>query len=84
MTAYMTRRTAASLLRHTALACQGVVDARVRVGRRKAVVRVDYHFRDPDELHDELEAALRDRARALLLGRVPRVDLRLQPVSGRR
>jgi hypothetical protein len=83
MTAYMTRRTAANLLRHTALLSTGVLDARVRVSRRKAVLRVDYHFRDPDELHDELDVALRSRAEALLLARVPRVDVRLQPASGR-
>ncbi|MYW05667.1 DUF6286 domain-containing protein [Streptomyces sp. SID3343] len=83
MTVYMTRRTAASFLRHTALASSGVLDARVRMGRRKAVLRVDYHFRDPDELHDELTERLEERARALTLARVPRVDLRLQPVSGR-
>ncbi len=83
MTVYMTRRTAASFLRHTALASSGVLDARVRMGRRKAVLRVDYHFRDPDELHDELTERLEERAKALTLARVPRVDLRLQPVSGR-
>lgn len=83
MTAFMTRRSAANLLRHTALLSTGVLDARVRVTRRKAVLRVDYHFRDPDELHDELEAALRARAESLLLVRVPRVDVRLQPASGR-
>jgi len=83
MTAYMTKRTAASFLRHTALASSGVLDARVRMGRRKAVLRVDYHFRDPDELHDELTESLEERAKALTLARVPRVDLRLQPVSGR-
>lgn len=83
VTAYMTRRTASNLLRHTALRSTGVLDARVRVTRRKAVLRVDYHFRDPDELHDELETALRERADALLLARVPRVDVRLQPASGR-
>ncbi|WP_406287695.1 DUF6286 domain-containing protein [Embleya sp. NBC_00896] len=83
MTVYMTRRTAASFLRHTALASSGVLDARVRMGRRKAVLRVDYHFRDPDELHDELTERLEERAHALTLARVPRVDLRLQPVSGR-
>lgn len=83
ITAYMTKRTAASFLRHTALASSGVLDARVRMGRRKAVLRVDYHFRDPDELHDELTESLEQRAKALTLARVPRVDLRLQPVSGR-
>ncbi|MEU8132599.1 DUF6286 domain-containing protein [Streptodolium elevatio] len=83
ITAYMTRGTASNLLRHTALMSTGVLDARVRVTRRKAVMRVDYHFRDPDELHDELETALRERADALLLARVPRVDVRLQPASGR-
>lgn len=83
MTAFMTRRTAGNLLRHTALASTGVLDARVRVTRRKAVLRVDYHFRDPDELHEELEEALRERADALLLARVPVVDVRLQPASGR-
>ncbi|MDI2126341.1 DUF6286 domain-containing protein [Yinghuangia seranimata] len=83
MTAHMTRRTAGTLLRHTALSSTGVLDARVRVSRRKALVRVDYHFRDPDELHDELETALRERADALLLARVPFVDVRIQPTSGR-
>ncbi|WP_436787422.1 DUF6286 domain-containing protein [Yinghuangia sp. YIM S10712] len=83
MSAYMTRRTAGNLLRHTALTSTGVLDARVRVTRRKAVLRVDYHFRDPDELHEELEEALRDRAQSLLLARVPVVDVRLQPASGR-
>ncbi|NUU23765.1 MAG: hypothetical protein HOV68_20020 [Streptomycetaceae bacterium] len=83
MTAFMTRRTAANLLRHTALSSTGVLDARVRVSRRKAVLRVDYHFRDPEELHEELDAALRERADSLLLARVPRVDVRLQPASGR-
>jgi hypothetical protein len=83
LTAFMTRRTAANLLRHTALSSTGVLDARVRVSRRKAVLRVDYHFRDPEELHEELEEALRARADSLLLARVPRVDVRLQPASGR-
>lgn len=83
MSAFMTRRTAANLLRHTALLSTGVLDARVRVSRRKAVLRVDYHFRDPDELHEELETALRKRAEALLLTRVPQIDVRLQPASGR-
>lgn len=83
MTAFMTRRTAANLLRHTALRSTGVLDARVRMSRRKAILRVDYHFRDPDELLEELEAALRERADALLMVRVPRIDVRLQPASGR-
>ncbi|MCF2527224.1 DUF6286 domain-containing protein [Yinghuangia soli] len=79
MSAYMTRRTAAQLLRHTALSSTGVLDARVRVTRRRALLHVDYHFRDADELYDELDAALEERMDTLLPSRPLRVDVYLRP-----
>ncbi|POX47223.1 hypothetical protein C3489_30080 [Streptomyces sp. Ru71] len=72
------RDAAALALRDRAMEVAGVQSARVRVGRRKADVRALSHFRDLDDVHDDLDAVLGDAVRGLGLARPPRLAVRVR------
>ncbi|GAB2623411.1 hypothetical protein GCM10027168_64230 [Streptomyces capparidis] len=76
------RRAAALALRDGALRVAGVRAVRVKVGRRRARMRADVHFRDVAEVREELENVLADDIAGLGLVRPPRVSLTLREVNG--
>nr|WP_229887222.1 DUF6286 domain-containing protein [Streptomyces olivaceoviridis] len=72
------RRGAAALfLRDRVVEVSGVRAARVRMGRRKADVRVASHFRDPDDVRADLDTALAEAVRDLGLAHPPRAAVRV-------
>ncbi|ALO92997.1 hypothetical protein SHL15_1835 [Streptomyces hygroscopicus subsp. limoneus] len=72
------RRGAAALfLRDRVMEVSGVRAARVRMGRRKADVRVASHFRDPDDVRADLDTALAEAVRDLGLAHPPRAAVRV-------
>lgn len=73
--AVLDRNGAALLLRDAAMRVPGVSRARVRVRRRRVQARADVSFRDPDDVGDELTAALRDQLRQLALAHQPRLTV---------
>ncbi|WP_330236726.1 DUF6286 domain-containing protein [Streptomyces sp. NBC_00566] len=76
--AALTRDAAAQVLRDRAVEVSGVQEARVRMGRRRADVRVISHFRDPAEVRTDLDAALAGAVTDLGLARRPKVSVRLR------
>ncbi|MFI5795659.1 DUF6286 domain-containing protein [Streptomyces sp. NPDC051677] len=72
------RGAAALVLRDRAMEIAGVQSARVRVGRRRADVRVVSHFRDLDDVHADLEAVLTDAVRGLGLTRPPALSVHVR------
>ncbi|WKX69666.1 DUF6286 domain-containing protein [Streptomyces sp. XD-27] len=69
------RFAAGLVLRDRAMEIAGVRSVRVDVGRRKVVARARSHFRDLDEVRDDLDTVLRDGVRRLGLARQPRVSV---------
>jgi hypothetical protein len=72
------RRAAELVLRDRAMEVSGVRWARVDVGRRKIKARATSHFRELEEVRDDLTAALGDAVRQLGLARSPQLSIRLQ------
>ncbi|WP_329215993.1 DUF6286 domain-containing protein [Streptomyces sp. NBC_01485] len=72
------RGAAALVLRDRAMEVAGVQSARVRAGRRKADVLAVSHFRDLDDVHDDLEAVLTDAVRGLGLTRPPALSVQVR------
>ncbi|MFS4097343.1 DUF6286 domain-containing protein [Streptomyces sp. AF1A] len=68
---------AAQVLRDRAMELSGVRSVRVRMGRRKADVRVVSHFREPADVRADLEATLAEAIRGLGLTRQPALSLRV-------
>ncbi|MFE9456030.1 DUF6286 domain-containing protein [Streptomyces californicus] len=69
-------RTAAALvLRDRAVEVPGVQSVRVGVGRRKAKVRALSHFRELDDVRDDLNSALEKAVRELGLARAPALSV---------
>lgn len=81
--AALRRDAAALVLRDRALEVSGVRAARVRMGRRKAGVRVVSHFRDPDDVRADLDTALTEAVRGLGLTRPPTLSVHVAR-SGRK
>lgn len=52
--------------------------ARVDVGRRKVKARAQAHFRDLNEVHADLDAALSEAATNLGLAQQPTLDVRVR------
>jgi len=77
------RDAAALVLRDRAMEVAGVQSVRVRVRRRRADVRAVSHFRELDEVHDDLDAVLTDAVRGLGLARPPALSVRVRR-SGRK
>jgi hypothetical protein len=67
------REAAALMLRDRALEVPGVRSVRVSVGRRRARVRADSHFRELEDVRDDMAEALEETGRGFRLER----DLRL-------
>ncbi|GAA1430098.1 DUF6286 domain-containing protein [Streptomyces thermospinosisporus] len=77
------RDAAATVLRDRAMEVAGVQSVRVRVRRRRADVRAVSHFRELDEVHDDLDAVLTEAVRGLGLARPPALSVRVRR-SGRK
>ncbi|MEE1930623.1 DUF6286 domain-containing protein [Streptomyces sp. TRM 70351] len=71
------RRAAALVLRDEATRVPGVRHARVKVRRRKAKVRATAHFRDVDDVRDDLVGVLADTVADLGLARQPKLSVRV-------
>ncbi|MEU6817653.1 DUF6286 domain-containing protein [Streptomyces sp. NPDC046860] len=76
--AALTREAAAQVLRDRAVGVSGVREAKVRMRRRRAEVRVISHFRDPSEVRADLDAALSDAVTDLGTARRPKLSVRLR------
>ncbi|MGI5483496.1 DUF6286 domain-containing protein [Streptomyces lavendofoliae] len=63
------------VLRDRAMAVAGVQSVRVRAGRRKAAVRAVAHFRELDQVHADLDTALRAAVGELGLARPPHLSV---------
>ncbi|MEU5183728.1 DUF6286 domain-containing protein [Streptomyces longwoodensis] len=72
------RDAAAQVLRDRAMEVAGVQSARVRVHRRKADVRALAHFRELDDVHDDLDTALTEAVTGLGLSRPPALSVRVR------
>ncbi|MCX4793913.1 MULTISPECIES: DUF6286 domain-containing protein [unclassified Streptomyces] len=72
------RHAAALLLRDRAVRVSGVQSARVDVGRRKVKARAQAHFRDLNEVHADLNAALGEAVTNLGLAQQPTLDVRVR------
>jgi hypothetical protein len=72
------RRAAELVLRDRAMEVSGVRSARVDVGRRRIKARATSHFRELEEVRDDLTAALGDAVRQLGLARSPQLSIHLQ------
>ncbi|MFJ6526540.1 DUF6286 domain-containing protein [Streptomyces longwoodensis] len=72
------RDAAAQVLRDRAMEVAGVQSARVRVHRRKADVRALAHFRELDDVHDDLDTALTEAVTGLGLSRPPGLSVRVR------
>ncbi|CAM5665053.1 hypothetical protein SCALM49S_03033 [Streptomyces californicus] len=69
-------RTAAALvLRDRAVEVPGVQSVRVGVGRRKAKVRALSHFRELDDVREDLNSVLEKAVRELGLARAPALSV---------
>ncbi|MFC9653133.1 MULTISPECIES: DUF6286 domain-containing protein [unclassified Streptomyces] len=78
------RVAAALTLRDRAMEVSGVQSARVRVSRSKVKVRALSHFRELDDVRDDLDRALRAGIRELGLDRAPALTMRVRrPVKKR-
>ncbi|NUP44040.1 MAG: hypothetical protein HOY76_45205 [Streptomyces sp.] len=72
------RRAAELVLRDRAMEVSGVRWARVDVGRRRIRARAASHFRELEEVRDDLTAALGEAVRQLGLARSPHLHIHLQ------
>ncbi|MFF3734490.1 DUF6286 domain-containing protein [Streptomyces sp. NPDC002476] len=72
------RHAAALILRDRAVRVSGVQSARVDVGRRKVKARAQAHFRDLNEVHADLDAALSKAVANLGLAQQPKLDVRVR------
>lgn len=77
------RRAAELVLRDSALQVAGVAAARVGVGRRKVKARVEVHFREVDEVREELDGVFADGLQRLGLSRPLTLNLTARPAEGR-
>ncbi|MEN3585035.1 DUF6286 domain-containing protein [Streptomyces sp. ZYX-F-203] len=75
--AALRRDAAATVLRARALDVPGVRSARVRMRRRRAVVRVVAHFREPAEVRADLDRVLGESVAGLGLVRRPTLAVRV-------
>ncbi|MBO4254941.1 DUF6286 domain-containing protein [Streptomyces griseorubiginosus] len=72
------REAAALVLRDRAMEIAGVQSARVRVGRSRAEVRAVSHFRELDEVQEDLEAALGAAINGMGLSRPPTLHVHVR------
>ena len=76
--AALDRDAAALVLRDRAVEVAGVQSVRVKVRRRKAAVSAVSHFRELDEVRDDLDTALRSGIEELGLAKPPRPSVRVR------
>ncbi|NBM14797.1 DUF6286 domain-containing protein [Streptomyces sp. GC420] len=76
--AALARAAAELMLRDRAMEVPGVRSVRVVVGRRKVKVRALSHFRDPDDVHADLDAVFADALPDLGLAREPGLSVRVR------
>ncbi|MER6348378.1 DUF6286 domain-containing protein [Streptomyces sp. NPDC001595] len=72
------RPAAATVLRDRAMQVAGVQSVKVRTRRRKADVRAVSHFRELDDVRDELKATLGEAVDGLGLSRPPALSVRVR------
>ncbi|NKQ24449.1 DUF6286 domain-containing protein [Streptomyces galbus] len=72
------RDAAAQVLRDRAMEVAGVQSARVRVHRRRADVRALAHFRELDDVHEDLDTVLTEAVAGLGLSRPPSLSGRVR------
>ncbi|WP_437437888.1 DUF6286 domain-containing protein [Streptomyces olivoreticuli] len=72
------RRAAALVLRDRAMEVSGVQSVRVDVGRHRIRARAVAHFRDLDDVRDDLGTALADGVRQLGLARSPGLSVHVR------
>lgn len=72
------RRAAALVLRDRAMEISGVQSVRVDVGRRRVRARAVSHFRDLDDVRDDLGTVLADGVRQLGLARSPGLSVHVR------
>ncbi|KES04469.1 membrane protein [Streptomyces toyocaensis] len=72
------RDAAATVLRDRAVEVAGVQSVRVRVGRARADVRAESHFRELGDVRADMTAVLEDAVEGLGLARPPRLSLRVR------
>ncbi|MEU3335749.1 DUF6286 domain-containing protein [Streptomyces sp. NPDC002144] len=75
------REAAALVLRDRAMEIAGVQSARVRVGRSRADVRAVSHFRELDDVQEDLEAALGAAINGLGLSRPPALHVHVRSLG---
>ncbi|MEU1628968.1 DUF6286 domain-containing protein [Streptomyces sp. NPDC020096] len=73
--AALDRAAAGLLVRDRVLEVSGVRSVRVSVSRRSIKVRADAHFRDLDDVRQDVDATLREAVRSLGLDRRPALSL---------
>ncbi|MEU7382969.1 DUF6286 domain-containing protein [Streptomyces sp. NPDC042207] len=76
--ASLDRNGTAALLRDAAMRVPGVGKARIRVRRHRVKTRADVRFRDPQQVKDDLTAALDEERDRLALARPPRIVVRMR------
>ncbi|MDF3293568.1 DUF6286 domain-containing protein [Streptomyces sp. RB6PN23] len=81
--AALARTAAALLVRDRVLEVSGVRSARVTVSRRAIRVRADSHFRELDDVRQDVDAALRETVRGLGLARRPAVSVTVRRAARR-
>lgn len=72
------RSAAALILRDRAMEVSGIQSARVSVGRRRTTTRAVSHFRDLDEVRQDLHTASEQALRQLALARRPGLSVRVK------
>ncbi|MCB5168122.1 DUF6286 domain-containing protein [Streptomyces bambusae] len=73
----LTRKGAGLIVRDRAMEVAGVQSVKVRVGRTRIGVRVSSHFRELDEVHEDLEAVLAVAVAELGLAHPPHLHVRV-------
>lgn len=77
MRAGLDRTAAALVLRDRAVEVPGVQSVRVRMGRKKAKVRALSHFRELDDVRNDVDAVLTTAVRELGLAKPPGLSVQV-------
>ncbi|MFD9541253.1 DUF6286 domain-containing protein [Streptomyces sp. NPDC060022] len=79
--AALDRKAAGLVLRDRAVEVSGVQSVRVRTGRRKVAVRAVSHFRELDDVRNDLDTALGAGIKELGLARPPRLSVHVRKAA---
>ncbi|MFJ7155015.1 DUF6286 domain-containing protein [Streptomyces sp. NPDC101118] len=80
----LTRKAASLVLRDRAMEVSGVQSARVAVGRKRVTVRAASHFRELDDVREDLDHVLAVGVAELGLAHAPRLHVRVTRPVGKR